>query len=119
MIKALMRYFKCRLENNNEPLYSFTVSRYDEENEIYLDIKSVQINVGVTKYTVQNIMNVCNSYFLDDIELKKFIEFFLTKFLRKNIVRDSTIYITYNKLTIRIRNISLKNQSVLRIIIDK
>lgn len=119
MIKALMLYLRCAMSIEKEFKYSFTISRYANENEIYMDITTVDINIGVNKYTVKNIMSACASYFTQDIDTKNFLELFLRKFLAKNKIDDGTVYIDVSGKIIRIRNKSISQQSVLRINISK
>jgi len=119
MIKALIKIFGCNSKEEDIPNFSFTLTRYDSESEIYLDVKNIDVNIGITKYAVQNIMNECYLFLQDKIETKKFLEFFLNKFISKNKIKDSTVYITINDTTIRIRNTNLQNKTVLRLIIDK
>ena len=119
MIKALMLFLRCAIRTENEVNYSFGISRYNDENEIYLDIKSVDINVGVSKYSTKNIMSACNSHFASDTKTRDFLEYFLRKFLAKNKIKDGTVYIELEGRVIRIRNKSINEQSVLRISISK
>ena len=117
MLKALMLFLRCAFNIEKEVKYSFSISRYNDENEIYLDISNVDINIGVTKYTVKNIIYGCRNYL--DFDTKKFLEFFLQKFLRKNNIKDGTVYIDISGKIIRIRNKNINEQSVLRINISK
>ena len=119
MIKALSKYFSCYSREENIPTFSIDVSRYDSENEVYMDIKNVDINIGVTKYTTHYIISACNSRLQNDIETKKLLEFFLNKFLSKNKVKDSVIYITVNGTNIRVRNTTLQTSTVLRLSVNK
>jgi len=118
MIKALIKIFGCNSKEEDIPNFSFTLTRYDSESEVYLDVKNIDVNIGITKYTVPNIMNECYSFLEDKPETKKFLEFFLGRFFSKNNIKDSTVYITLDDITIRIRNTSLQNKTVLRLIID-
>jgi len=119
MIKALMLFLRCAMRVENETNYSLGVSRYNDENEIYLDITNVNINIGVSKYSVKNIMNACNPHFTTDIKTRDFLEYFLRKFLDKNNIKEGTIYLEIEGLVIRIRNKNINEQSVLRISISK
>lgn len=114
-----MLFLRCDIRTENDTNYSFGISRYNDENEIYLDITNVDINVGVSKYSTKNIMAVCNPHFTSDPKTRDFLEFFLRKFLSKNKIKDGTVYIELAGRVIRIRNKSINEQSVLRINISK
>lgn len=119
MIKALYNFFGCN--NNIEPQlkYSFIYDKYDSEEEAYVDIKNVDINIGVNEYTTKKIMSAYEKVMQQNDNTYHFLKYFLGKFFNKNSIKESIVYIQIDDKLIRIRNITLKNQRVLKLIIDK
>ncbi len=115
MIKAILSIIAYKKIIESPIPYSFTIARYDDEQEIYLDIKNIDISVGVTKYTVKNIMAACSMSLYDYNETRKFLTYFLEKFLKKNKILESVLYLELDGKVIRIRNITIDNRRVLRI----
>jgi hypothetical protein len=118
MIKALLNLFK-RDDNVNTPSYSFSIVRYSDENEIYEDVKTIDINVGVSKYSRDSILSAISPFLKEKPGTKKFLDFFIGKLLEKLKVVESVIYFHIDNKVIRIRNNAISNPSIIRIIINK
>jgi len=119
MIKALLNSLSCKNTIENHPPYSFSIAHYDDEHEIYLDIKNIDISIGVPKYSTKNIMTACTNALHDYNETRNFLSYFLEKFFEKNKVKESTLYLELDDKVIRIRNISINNHNVLRVSINR
>jgi glycine cleavage system H lipoate-binding protein len=118
MIKALLNLFK-RDDIVNTPSYSFSIVRYSDENEIYEDVKSIDINVGVSKYSRDSILSAISPFLKEKPKTKKFLEFFLEKLLEKLKVVESVMYLHIDNKVIRVKNNTVSNPTIIRIIINK
>ncbi len=118
MIKALLNLFK-RNTNVDIPSYSFDVVRYLDENEVYEDVKTIDINVGVSKYSREAIIYAVSPFLRELPEIKDFLDFFLGKLLKKLKFNDSVLYIHIDSKVIRVKNNTINNHSAFRIIINK
>jgi hypothetical protein len=119
MIKALYNFLKCNIDTEPPPKYSFTYDKYNNEREVHMEIKNVDVNVGVNGYTSKKIISACETAMPKDNKILHFLKYFLDKFFSKNNVKESIIYIEIDGKLIRIRNIMSSNQSVIKLSIDK
>jgi hypothetical protein len=117
MIRAVFNFFKYR-KIYNIPNYSFTLSKYVDENDIYYDIENIDIDIEVDKYSTHKISREYSPFLLNDSEIKKFLDFFIGKLLERYDVEENKIYIRVNDKTIRIKNTSILNDKILRIDIE-
>ena len=118
MIKALLNLFK-RNTNVDIPSYSFNIVRYIDENEVYEDVKTIDINVGVSKYSREAIIYAVSPFLKELPETKEFLIFFLEKLLQNLKINESVLYIHIDGKVIRVKNSSINNHSTIRIIINK
>ena len=118
MIKALLNLFR-RNTKVDIPTYSFSVVRYTDETEVYEDVNTIDINVGVSKYSRETIIYAVSPFLKELPETRNFLDFFLGKLLQKLKVSDSVIYFHIDGKVIRVRNSTINNPSITRIIINK
>lgn len=114
MIRAIFNFLKGK-KIYNIPNYSFILTKYTDENDIYYDIRSIDIDIEVKNYTLYELSREYSPLLIDETETKQFLDFFISKLLERNVIDENKIYIQINNKTIRIKNKSIINDKILRI----
>jgi hypothetical protein len=122
MFKQINAFFNRICFCTKNPIfdkYRIEFSIYDNESDIYSEIQSVDRNVGIKKCTYENLINSYKIVLSYDNELKSFLDYQIRKYLSLYKIEESVIYIDSNFAVVRIKNLSIQNERVLRINVKK
>jgi len=95
--------------------YYLTVENFRDEKEIYIDIKHIDVNLGVSNYNFETIVVTYEKLLTNPTRYT--VNKYMEKFLQKSTIEEGIMYIDLGNYIIRLKNSSIKNNRVIRIMI--